>query len=180
MLRTLIKDITITREPEPRLLKLQIRWQGGATETITLALPQKRPDAVRYPVELVDRIRQLAAELDDREIAARFDRDGLNSATGKRFTAAMISWVRFKHRIPGPVRATGTLSVAELAARYGINRSMVYYWIETGVISAKRRNQGAPYAITITDDIDRDLRDRIARSVHIKPTSSTSTAKGAV
>lgn len=125
MLRVLIKDITITREAGPRLLRLQIRWQGGATETITLSLPQKRPDAVRYPVEIVDQIRQLAAELDDAEIAARFDRDGLNSATGKRFTAAMISWVRFKHRIPGPVRATGTLSVADVAARYDINRSVV-------------------------------------------------------
>lgn len=125
MLRVLIKDITITREAGPRLLRLQIRWQGGATETITLSLPQKRPDAVRYPVEIVDQIRQLAAELDDAEIAARFDRDGLNSATGKRFTAAMISWVRFKHRIPGPVRATGTLSVADVAARCDINRSVV-------------------------------------------------------
>lgn len=180
MLRALIKDITITREPEPRLLLLQIRWQGGATETITLRLPQKRPDAVRYPAELVARVRQLAAELDDAEIAARFDRDGLKSATGKRFTAAMISWVRFKHRIARPARAAGTLGVAEVAARYGVNRSVVYYWIETGIISAKRRNQGVPYAITITDDMDWDLRNRIARSVHITPSSSSSTAKGAV
>lgn len=179
MLRVLIKDITIARGPEPRQLLLQIRWQGSATETIALRLPQKRPDAVRYPTEIVDRVSQLAAELGDREIAERFDRDGMKSATGKRFTAEMISWIRFKHRIAGPAPAAGTLSIGEIAQRYDINPSVVYYWIETGVIAAKRRNQGVPYAIIITDDLDRDLRERIARSVRIMPSSSRA-AKGAV
>jgi hypothetical protein len=47
MLRALIKDVTIAKGREPRQLLLQIRWQGGATETVELALPPKRPDAVR-------------------------------------------------------------------------------------------------------------------------------------
>ena len=179
MLRVLVKDITITRS-EGRQLKLQIRWQGGAVETIEIRLPQKRPDALRYPTETVERVRQLAAEHDDAEIADRFNRDGLKSATARRFTGAMISWIRFKHRIPGPARAAGTLSVADLAARYGINASVVYYWIEAGIITVKRRNRGVPYAITLTDEMDRDLRARVAKSVRIKPSSSNATTKGAI
>jgi hypothetical protein len=34
MLRLLIRDITVVKGAEPKLLHLQIRWQGGATETI--------------------------------------------------------------------------------------------------------------------------------------------------
>jgi len=29
MLRLLIKDITVVKAPEPKLLRLNIRWQGG-------------------------------------------------------------------------------------------------------------------------------------------------------
>jgi DNA invertase Pin-like site-specific DNA recombinase len=50
MLRLLIKDITVVKGAERKLLKLQIRWQGGATEMVELWLPANRPDVVRYPV----------------------------------------------------------------------------------------------------------------------------------
>jgi MerR-like DNA binding protein len=179
MLRALIKDITIAKDREPRQLLLQIRWQGGATETVELALPPKRPDAVRYPPGIVARIRQLAIDRDDDEIAASLDREGLKSATGKRFTASMISWVRFKHHIPGPARPSG-MTVGEVAQRFGVKPSVVYYWIETGVIKAKRRKPGLPYGITLTDETDRDLRERVAKSTRIKTSSRNSTGQGAV
>jgi hypothetical protein len=38
MLRLLIRDITVTKGQEPKLLRLNIRWQGGAIETIELQL----------------------------------------------------------------------------------------------------------------------------------------------
>jgi hypothetical protein len=82
---------------------------------------------VRYPQDIVARIRQLAIDRDDDEIAASLDREGLKSTTNKRFTASMISWVRFKHRIPGPARPCGTLSVGEVAQRFGVKPSVVYY-----------------------------------------------------
>jgi hypothetical protein len=31
--RLLVRDITVTKGPEPRAVRLHIRWQGGATET---------------------------------------------------------------------------------------------------------------------------------------------------
>jgi DNA invertase Pin-like site-specific DNA recombinase len=179
MLRVLIKDITVSRGAG-RHLNLHIRWQGGATETIDVQLPLKQPDAVRYPSALVDRIRQLAEDHDDGKIAGCLDSEGLKSATGKRFTFQMIRWVRFKHRIAAPARPAGTLRVNDVARRYGINPSVVYYWIEIGVIAAQRRKPGVPYAITITDDTDRVLRERIANSSRIKPSFQNDTERGAV
>jgi hypothetical protein len=38
MLRLLIRDIALVKEPEPKLLRLQVRWQRGATETIEVRL----------------------------------------------------------------------------------------------------------------------------------------------
>jgi DNA invertase Pin-like site-specific DNA recombinase len=175
MLRMLVKDITVARGPEPKQLRLQVRWQGGATETVQLHLPPSRAEAVRYPSEFVARIADLAKHHDDDEIAASLDREGLQSSTGKSFTASMISWIRFKHRIPGPSRPTGTLSVAEVGQRYGVTHWVVYDWIEKGLVSAHRRKPGLPYAVTITEDTDHALCERIANSTRLASSSSSRT-----
>src|SRR4029453_4868947 len=57
LLRLLIRDITVTRGPEPKRLCLNLRWQGGATESLELALPPRRADVVRYPQPFVARLR---------------------------------------------------------------------------------------------------------------------------
>ncbi|MEJ2229400.1 MAG: recombinase family protein [Alphaproteobacteria bacterium] len=180
MLRLLIKDITVVRGPEPRQLRLQIRWQGGATETVELRLPPNRAEALRYPQEFVARIRELAGQHDDGEIAAKLNADGLTSSTGKLFTASMISWIRFKHRIPRPSLPDGTLSVTQVRKRYGVSMWVVYDWIEKGLIAASKRKSGLPYAITITDETDRELRKRVANSSRIVQSSPTRTEQGAL
>ena len=180
MLRVLIKDITVAKGPEPKQLRLQIRWQGGATETVELRLPQSRAEAVRYPPAFAGRIRDLAKEHDDGEIAASLDSEGLKSTTGKPFTASMISWIRYKHRIPGPSRPSGTLSVAEVQQRYGVTHWMVYEWIGKGLIPAHRKKPGMPYAITITAETDCALRERIANSPRLAAPSLTQTEQGAI
>ena len=180
MLRLLIKDITVLKGPEPKRLRLQIRWQGGATETVELRLAPSRAEAVRYPQEFVARVRDLATHHDDGDIAAQLDRDGLTSSTGKPFSASMISWIRFKHRIPGPPHPAGTLTVAQIRGRYGVSIWVVYDWIEKGVLAAHRRKPGLPYAITITDETDRELCTRIANSTRIAPSSPIPTEQGAL
>jgi DNA invertase Pin-like site-specific DNA recombinase len=166
MLRLLIKDITVVKGPE-KLLQLQIRWQGGATEIVELQLPPSRADALRYTATVVDKVRDLAHAHDDGDIATLFNRDGLTSSTGKAFTAAMISWIRFKHRIAGPSRPLGTLTVKQVCERYGVSMHVVYYWIERGHVSAQQRKPGWPYAVTITDTEDRELREWVATSSRI-------------
>jgi excisionase family DNA binding protein len=148
-------------------LQLQIRWQGGATEVAELRLPANRPDAVRYQTTVIERVRDLAREHDDNEIAALFNRESLMSSTGKAFTVSMISWIRFKHRISGPSCPPGTLTVNEVCERFGVSMHVVYYWIERGHITAQRRKPGLPYAITITDTTDRTLREWVATSSHM-------------
>jgi len=83
MLRLLVKDITVTKGREPKLLRLHIRWQGGAIETVELRLSPNRAEAVRYPDAFVAHIRALAATHDDDEIVALLNRDDLKSSTGR-------------------------------------------------------------------------------------------------
>ena len=171
MLRLLIRDITVVKGPEPKLLRLHIRWQGGTTETIELNLAPNRAEAVRYHDTFVAQIRTLAAMHDDDEIVALLNRDGRTSSTGKPFTLSMIRWIRHKHRISGPSHPTGTFSVSQVRKRYGVSMWVVYYWIDRGLIPAQRRKPGLPYAITLTDTTDRRLRDWVASSPRLASSS---------
>src|SRR5260370_21991663 len=61
MLRLLVQDTPVTKGQEPKLMRLHIRWQGGAIETVELRLSPNRSESVRYPDALVARIAALAA-----------------------------------------------------------------------------------------------------------------------
>jgi len=176
MLRLLIKDITVVKGPEPKQLQLQICWQGGETEVVELRLQANRPDVVRYRADVIDKVRDLACEHDDAGIADLFNRDGLTSSTGKPFTPSMISWIRFKHRIPGPSRPPGTFTVKEVCEKYGVSMHVVYYWIDRGYLSAQQRKPGVRYTITITDATDLLLREWVATSSRLSSQSQTQLA----
>jgi len=177
IIRLLIRDITVVKDPQqPKLLHLQICWQGGATETIRVRRRPNYPEAIRYPTSFVAKIRALAERYADKEIAVRLNAEGLMSSTGKSFTASMISWIRFKHRIPGPSHLPGTLTVNEVRARYGVSMHVVYYWIARGIVTATQRETNTPYAITINDNVDQRLRKWVANSGHLHPSSQTRTA----
>jgi len=154
---------------------LQIRWQGGATETIDVRRQPNRAEAVRYPDTFVAKIRTIAEKYDDEEIVRRLNGEGLTSSTGKPFTVSIIRWIRFKHRIPGPPLPTGTLTVSQVRERYGISLWVVHYWIKRGIVSAVQRKPNTPYAITINNAVDRHLRKWIANSGHLHPSSQTQT-----
>jgi hypothetical protein len=173
LLRLLIRDITVETTSNAKRLRLHLRWQGGAVESLEVTLPPNRADAIRYPEAFVGRLRRLAETLDDSAIIAQLNSEGLTSSTGKPFTVSMIRWLRYRHRIPAPVAPDGTLSVRQVRERYGVSLWVVHYWIQHGHIDARQRRPGMPYAITITDEIDTKLRTWIATSSHLPAKSPT-------
>ena len=103
ILRLVIKDITVERFGERRLAVLHVRWQGGACEDIEVTLPDNIADRLRYPEEIIDRVRELARERTDEDVAAALNGEGRRSAKDESFNVSMIRWIRYKHRIPAPV-----------------------------------------------------------------------------
>ena len=130
MLRLLIKDITVEKSA-PKQLLVHIRWQGNASTDLTLQLPPNIADRVRYPAEVVDRVRDMAQHLQDAEIADQLNQQGHTSITGKPYTTSMIQWIRFRYRIPPTVlKKPEELTVQQVAQRFGVSDHVVYYWIE--------------------------------------------------
>ena len=176
ILRLLVRDITVSKGPEPKIVRLHIRWQGGAAETLAVTQRPNRADVVRYPNPFVVRLRELAITLHDDEIVQQLNAEGCLSSTGKPFTQSMIKWLRYKHQIPALPPPDGTLSVRQVCDRYGVSHWVVYYWIEIGLVTATRRKPTTRYAITMTDKIDKRLRQWIANSHHLPLQSPRQTA----
>lgn len=181
ILRLLIKDITVEKSAIPKQIVAHIRWQGNTCTDLTVQLPPNMADRIRYPAEVVDRVREMATDLHDAEIAEHLRHEGLTSATGKPYSTSIIRWIRFRYRIPpATLRGPGELTVAQVAKRFGISPGVVYYWIERGHLQARRINAGAPYWITLDEADERKLQAWVQNSNRIHSASPRCTAEGAL
>jgi DNA invertase Pin-like site-specific DNA recombinase len=174
MLRLLIKDITVEKLLNPKRLLAHIRWQGGACSDICLQLPPTIADRVRYLATVVDRVRHLAQSWPDGEIADRLNQEGQVSALGKPFTGSMIQWIRYRYQIPkARLARPEELTVQQVAERFRVSPNVVYYWIDRGVIQARRLNAGSPYWITLNEADEQKLQDWVRNSCRIQSVSLT-------
>jgi DNA invertase Pin-like site-specific DNA recombinase len=180
MLRLLIKDITVEKSA-PKQLLVHIRWQGNACTDLSLQLPPNVADRMRYPAAVVDRVRDMAHNLMDAEIANQLRQEGHTSITGKPYTASIIKWIRFRYRIPPPaLKDPEELTVNQVAQRFGVSENVVYYWIQHALVQARKLNAGSPYWITLSETDDQRLRDRVRNSSRIHTASSMQIEEGAL
>ena len=169
ILRLLIKDITVEKLPEPKRIMLHLRWYGGACEDIPITLLPSIADQLRYPKEIIEKVKGLAKDLTGAQIATELNRQGILSAKGKPFTASMISWIRYRHAIPAPnLKRPEELTVKDVAKKFAVSIHVVYYWINQKVVKARRLNQGMPYWITIDSQKEKELIEWVSNSSKIK------------
>lgn len=114
-------------------------------------------------------VRRLRPTTDTRDLAVRLNAAGLATGHGKPFDIAAVQWIRHAYKIPAPDPYNpGELSVAQAASRLGCSTGVVYYWLKTGQITA-RRGAGNRLCIPWTSQIETDCRARIAQSGHLTP-----------
>jgi DNA invertase Pin-like site-specific DNA recombinase len=168
VLRLLIKDVTIQKLPQESRLLLQIRWQGGACESLTVDLPPPVWKKIRHPDHTIERVRELAATSSDEQIAASLNREGIVSPKGKPFSASIIKWIRYRYGIPLPSpKRDNELSVQQVVDRFRVSRHVVYYWIERKIVDVRRINRGSPFWITITPEKELELVNWVQNSSRI-------------
>lgn len=157
IIRLLVEDVTVERLAQPRELVLHIRWKGGKLESLTIPIPLKQADRVRYPDKTIHKIRELAKTLHDRNIADTLNQLDIKSSSGKPFTSSMVKWLRYKHDIPVcPTHRQGELTVKQVAQQYGVSTHIVYYWLETGILQAQKSHCGT-YQIVISESKHQEL-----------------------
>src|SRR5260370_1008846 len=161
-------------DPFPRLVACTMERRRHDPPTLLQAL--KKPAAAGG-----DRVRPLAQSVPDGDNADCLNQEGQVSAVGKPFTGSMIQWIRYRYQIP---RATlvrrEELTVQQVAERFRVSPNVVYYWVDRGVIQARRLNAGSPYWITLNETDEQKLQDWVRNSCRIRTTSSTRLEEGAL
>jgi DNA invertase Pin-like site-specific DNA recombinase len=171
ILRLLIKDVTVKKLTPEKKVRMQIRWQGGATEEIIVQTPPNAADKWRHSPEMIERVREMAKAMTDEQIATDLNGKGLKTNKGNDYTAASISWIRYKHSIPSPdPRKPGESTVKEVATKFNVSIGVVYYWADRQIVSARKVKSGTPLWITIDDNKEQELRAWVATSTRIGKT----------
>ena len=178
LLGYLIKDVTLCRGET--IIQLAIRWQTEACTVLEVPRPRRTYEVRRTDPVVVARVRALAPEHTDRQIAALLDREGLRSGTRGSFTAAKVQWIRYKHAIPsgcpdGPAacregyRGDGRCTAQMAAARLNVNISTIAAWCRSGRLDSVQAAPHGPRWIRLTPEVIAELRQPVRRHWSRRP-----------
>ncbi|HTX95648.1 MAG TPA: helix-turn-helix domain-containing protein [Mycobacterium sp.] len=102
-------------------------------------------------------------------LAQMLNAAGHTTGTGAPFDVKAVQWIRHAYHVPAPnPYADDEISVAEAADRLGCSTGVVYDWVNTGKLAA-RRGTGNRVCIPWTEQIESECRCRIAESGHLNP-----------
>src|SRR5699024_1984850 len=126
----LIDDVIVLAEKRNPDYSIGIRFRSGKCEHLSLKKNLPYGDRRKHTDNTISKIRELAATMDDHEIADQLNQDGLTTPEGRVFTYAGVRWIRYKHGISGPCQRNRMgISVAEAATLLNISTGKVYYGI---------------------------------------------------
>jgi hypothetical protein len=172
LLGYLIKDVTLCRGETT--IQVAIRWQTEACTVFEVPRPKRSYEVRRTDPAVVARIRSLAPEHTDRQIAALLDQEGLRSGTKSSFTADRVQWIRYKHSIPsgcpdGPAacrngsRGDGRYTAQVAAERLNVTVSTIAAWCQSGRLDGIQAVPHGPWWIRLTPEIITELRQPVRR-----------------
>jgi len=169
LLRTLIADVTLLPEADRRKARIGIRWHTGAADELVIDRPKPTGIPAPTPSPATELIRRLGPVTSNAGLVTILSQHGYRTGAGRPFDIKAIQWVRRACHIPGPsAYRSGEISVSEAARRLGCSPGVVYYWTETGQLTA-RRGAGNRLCIPWTPETEAGCRARITASGHLNP-----------
>ena len=173
LLRTVIADITLLPEPDLHKARIGIRWHTGASDELRVDRAVHPGTAVRSPAPAVDMVTRLGPTTATNELAGMLNAAGMTTGHGRPFDTKAVQWVRHAYHVPAPNPYTdGEISVGDAAERLGVSTGVVYDWIKTGKLAA-RRGTGNRLCVPWAEHIEAECRCCITESVHLNPSSRT-------
>jgi DNA invertase Pin-like site-specific DNA recombinase len=151
LLRCLIREAVLLRDDRPRatggLTTIRIGWCSGAWSTLQVRRPSSG-DAACTPEAVLKRIRMLAQEHADDQVARILNDEGLRTRQGLPWTYLRVQQVRLRYRIPTacPIvprddapRGDGLVPAGTVAAQLGVARSVVGQRCRWGFLRAEQK-----------------------------------------
>jgi hypothetical protein len=172
LLRLLVKDVTLTKEATT--IRVALRWQTEVCTAVEVPRPPRSCDARRTPAAVVERLRVLAADHTDDQIADCLNGEGWKSGRGGAFTASKVQWIRYAHQIRsgcprGPAackqaeRGDGRCSAQAAAKALNVDVSTIAAWCRSGRLDGIQTTAHGPWWVRLTPEVIERLRKPVRR-----------------
>ncbi len=173
VVRLLMKDVTLTKLELS--IRVAVRWQTHACSTLEVPRPQPAFVTRRTAPEAIERIRHLAQDHTDLQIAARLNDDGYQSSQGSAFSARKVTWLRSAYGITsgcpaGPAaclmgqRGDGRWSAQAAAAQLNVSVSTIANWCKAGKLEGVQVTPHGPWWVALTPEVIAALRKPVRQS----------------
>ena len=167
ILRVVIEDVTVFAEARQPDVRLGLRWRNNCSEQIHTTKPLPGAIARKHTKKTVELVQKLSTTMTDEQIAAHLNESGLSTPEGRVFTVDSIKWIRYSHNIQGLYTQCKGLPVKEVAEKFNVTPGVVYYWIERGIVDAKKVAPGWPWDIQMDEHKEAELLKRVSKSKHL-------------
>ena len=158
VVRLLIKDVMLTKLE--KTIRVDVRWQTHACSTLEVPRPQPAFVIRRTAPEVIERIRQLARDHTDMQIAERLNLEGSRSGQGGAFTANKVDWLRYVYGIKsgcplGPAacptgqRGDGRYSAQAAAEQLNVSVSTIADWCKAGKLDGVQVAPRGPWWVKL-------------------------------
>ena len=134
MIRLLVEDVTLNRAEN---IILQIRFKGGATKALIVALPLNAWQQRATDPKVISEIDRLLEQQTYSQIASTLNGRGLLSGEGNPFTSHIVARIRREYGLASRydrLRKAGMLTLREMAALLGITPQRVRIWHRHGIV----------------------------------------------
>jgi DNA invertase Pin-like site-specific DNA recombinase len=162
LVRCLVREVVLLRDDRARatggISTIRLGWRSGAWSELRVRRPSSGEIACT-PTAVLERIRVLAQQHADDQVAAILNAEGVQTRHGLSWTYLRVGQVRHRHGIPTacPVvprgtepRGDGLVSVGAVAAQLGVARSVVGRWCQHGFLDAEQKAALDPRWIRLT------------------------------
>ncbi len=162
--RLLLTDVTVSRTSDT--ITAHVRLAGGQACTLTIPAPLPIGDQRRTPAEVLTTIDELLHQHTTGEIAGILNQQGMISGTGEPFHRLIVDHIIRTYRLRSRrqrLRATGMLTISELAAAHGVRNNTIKAWRRAGIVSGTRYNDKGEYLYDPPDPANPPDRPKIGR-----------------
>ncbi len=98
--------------------------------------------------EVVDLVREMAVDRDDRAMAAALNRRGARDHRGRPWTVSTVQVVREKHEIAlGGPSADARMTMTAAAKELGISTTLMKKFLEKGIVQGRQISPMTPWLI---------------------------------
>ncbi len=147
LLRLVVREITLTVQPQSRSAEFVIWWSGEVTTHHTVTCPPLGWHCVTDE-PILQRIRDLASTHPDHRIAEVLNAEKISTQTGKSWTYERVFSIRKQHHIPTgcPIdtnqetaRGDGLVPAKTAAKLLNVSPSLINLWAKHGVLHSDQR-----------------------------------------